>query len=91
MRTLAAQAMTRQPQVLHNIGLTAASRLGPEQLAQHLAPLVQAAQPRLNGGRVLIRPSGTEPLLRVMVEAPDRAVAESVAGELVNAVRGLLG
>ena len=63
----------------------------PEQLAQHLAPLVQAAQPRLNGGRVLIRPSGTEPLLRVMVEAPDRAVAESVAGELVNAVRGLLG
>ena len=37
-------------------------------------------------GRVLVRPSGTEPLVRVMVEATDAAVADGVAGELAAAV-----
>ena len=40
-----------------------------------------------DGGRVLIRPSGTEPLLRVMVEARDAAVAQSSAERLVEAVQ----
>jgi phosphoglucosamine mutase len=39
-------------------------------------------------GRVLVRPSGTEPLVRVMVEAPDEAECEQVLGRLV-AVREL--
>ena len=34
-------------------------------------------------GRVLVRPSGTEPLVRVMVEAPDEAECEEVLGRLV--------
>ena len=38
-------------------------------------------------GRLLIRPSGTEPLLRVMVEADDAALAERCAQRLAEAVR----
>ena len=38
-------------------------------------------------GRLLIRPSGTEPLLRVMVEAADAALAERCAQRLAEAVR----
>ncbi|MCO5326437.1 MAG: phosphoglucosamine mutase [Solirubrobacterales bacterium] len=41
-------------------------------------------------GRVLVRPSGTEPLVRVMVEAPDEAECEEVLGRLVSAARDAL-
>ena len=37
-------------------------------------------------GRVLLRPSGTEPLVRVMVEAPDLATADAVARQVAAAV-----
>ncbi len=42
-------------------------------------------------GRILVRPSGTEPLIRVMVEAPTEAECESVAGRLVASVQAELG
>jgi len=42
-------------------------------------------------GRVLVRPSGTEPLVRVMVEAPDEAECEQVLGRLVAVARRELG
>jgi phosphoglucosamine mutase len=42
-------------------------------------------------GRVLVRTSGTEPLVRVMVEAPDREEAERVCARLVGVVRDELG
>ncbi|MDP9028659.1 MAG: phosphoglucosamine mutase, partial [Actinomycetota bacterium] len=41
-------------------------------------------------GRVLLRPSGTEPLVRVMVEAADQTVAEAIAEELAAVVRDRL-
>ena len=51
-------------------------------------PDVGRLQTELNGsGRVLIRPSGTEPVLRVMVEAADETVARQGAERLVEAVR----
>lgn len=54
---------------------------------QKLAAEQQAVSSELIGrGRVLIRPSGTEPLLRVMVEASDAALAERCAQRLVAAV-----
>ena len=40
-----------------------------------------------NKGRVLIRPSGTEDLLRVMVEASSKALAEDLAKELSDFIR----
>jgi len=42
-------------------------------------------------GRVLVRPSGTEPLVRVMVEAPDEAECEQVLDRLVAAAKRALG
>ena len=40
---------------------------------------------------MLVRPSGTEPLVRVMVEAPDEAECEAVLGRLVEVAREALG
>jgi phosphoglucosamine mutase len=48
---------------------------------------VEDESARLDGrGRVLVRPSGTEPLVRVMVEAPDSAECDEVVERLVQCV-----
>jgi len=77
--------VTLFPQVLLNV------RLKPGQdwrTNTRLAELTQAVQTELgDSGRVLIRPSGTEPLLRIMVEAADSAQAQSCAERLVQAVQ----
>ncbi len=73
------------PQVLLNVRL----RPGQDWTSNaRLAQETRAVEAELgDGGRVLIRPSGTEPLLRVMVEARDAAVAQSSAERLVEAVQ----
>jgi phosphoglucosamine mutase len=82
-----AKVMTRYPQVLISVpgvdkSLAASS---PE-----LARAVRAAEADLGeSGRVLVRPSGTEPVVRVMVEAVDPDHAQQVAGALADAVRNL--
>jgi phosphoglucosamine mutase len=84
---LAAASMTRLPQVLRNVSV--GSR--PDNLDAVMAPLVDAALGRMAGrGRVLIRSSGTEPLVRVMVEADTDAEARMEADGLVGAVEALL-
>lgn len=89
LRELAAVAMTRMPQVLHNVRLAGGR---PEGLVERLAPAIDAVATRLGErGRVLVRPSGTEPLVRVMVEAGDQLLAEQAAAELVAAVERLAG
>lgn len=66
-------------------------RLRPGQTWQDNALLKAAianAEATLAGqGRVLIRPSGTEPLLRVMVEARDANLASSLANQMADAAR----
>ena len=75
--------MTSLPQVLLNV---AVDRRRPD-IADHLAGPIAEAEARLGArGRVLIRPSGTEPLVRVMVEAEDTGLADEVAGTLAAAV-----
>jgi phosphoglucosamine mutase len=80
---LAAEAMTRLPQVLVNVRV---ARRDPD-IATVIAADVAAAEDELGEhGRVLVRPSGTEPLVRVMVEAADEGLARAVADRLVLAV-----
>jgi phosphoglucosamine mutase len=48
---------------------------------------IEAAQLRLGGrGRLLVRPSGTEPLVRIMVEADDEVLLEGVLSEVGDAI-----
>jgi len=83
---LADAAMTRLPQVLHNVRV---ARKGMD-VSAALAGDVAAVEAELGDhGRVLIRGSGTEPLVRVMVEAPTHEQAEAAAGRLVSVVEGL--
>jgi phosphoglucosamine mutase len=78
----AAKMMPKYPQVLVNVPGDA-SQLGPE-----VAAAVARAQSRLgDNGRVLVRPSGTEPTIRLMVQAEDAGLAESVVGQLADEVR----
>jgi phosphoglucosamine mutase len=80
-----AQVMTRYPQVLVNVhGVDKAKAA----ISGKLTSAVAAAQAELGAsGRVLVRPSGTEPAVRVMVEAVDSGQARKVADRLADVVR----
>jgi phosphoglucosamine mutase len=78
----AAAMMRKYPQVLVNVPGDA-SRLGPL-----VDAAVVRAETQLGGnGRVLVRPSGTEPAIRLMVQAADAGLAEQVIGQLAAEVR----
>ena len=86
LAALANEAMTRVPQVLRNVRVADRGALGGVQ------PDIAAVEAELgDSGRVLVRPSGTEPVVRVMVEALDAATAEAAADRLVAAVRRTCG
>ncbi|MFI0940412.1 phosphoglucosamine mutase [Streptomyces sp. NPDC021020] len=84
-----ASAMQRLPQVLVNVPDVDKSRVAT---SPDLAAAVAEAEAELGDtGRVLLRSSGTEPLVRVMVEAADIDHARAVAGRLADAVKSALG
>ncbi|MBT0994358.1 phosphoglucosamine mutase [Cellulomonas sp. DKR-3] len=74
----------RLPQTLVNVPGVDKSRTDDEHL---LAAVAEAEVALGRTGRVLLRPSGTEPLVRVMVEAATQADADRVAGGLADVVR----
>ncbi len=83
-----AKAMTVYPQVMINV-------TGVDHHAVHTDGELRAAVASVEAtlgesGRVLLRPSGTEPLVRVMVEAADQSTAERLANELAGVVRDRL-
>ncbi len=83
-----AATVTKFPQVLINVRDVDLSRLAD---ATGVAAAVAAAEAALGSqGRVLLRPSGTEPVVRVMVEAATQEQAASVAEEIASAVRAEL-
>ena len=79
-----AAVMTRLPQVLVNVPDVDKDRCDDPEL---LGAVAAAESDLGDSGRVLLRPSGTEPLVRVMVEAPTAERAQSVADTLADVVR----
>jgi phosphoglucosamine mutase len=84
-----ASVMRRFPQVMVNVPVRDREDLDG---ATAVADAVAAAEADLgDSGRVLVRPSGTEPLIRVMVEAPTEDDARRHAEAIASAVRAALG
>jgi phosphoglucosamine mutase len=82
-----ARVMTRYPQVLVNVAGVDKERAAR---SPELAAAVAAAQAELGAaGRVLVRPSGTEPAVRVMVEAAEHEHAQRLADGLAATIRSL--
>jgi phosphoglucosamine mutase len=84
-----AACMSRFPQVLENVRVRRKEDL--EGLPKVQARIRDAGEALAGAGRVLVRYSGTEPLLRVMVEGPDEATIRHWASEIAEAVREALG
>ncbi|MBI1188134.1 MAG: phosphoglucosamine mutase, partial [Alphaproteobacteria bacterium] len=73
------------PQLLENVRLkNGAAPLENEKVQE----TIRAAEKRLGAkGRIVVRKSGTEPLVRIMAEGDDEAMVQDVVGEIANAVR----
>lgn len=84
------QGVTRFPQVMINLPLGAALAADVMAEPQVGAAVAAATQTLGANGRVLLRPSGTEPLIRVMVEGQDAALIQQQADLLAQAVRSVL-
>ncbi len=83
------QVMHRYPQVLVNVHVSDKALLVT---SAAISEAIESAEAELGDtGRVLVRASGTEPLVRVMVEAADEAKAQAVVDRLVEVVRSELG
>jgi len=83
-----ASVFQRVPQVLVNVEV--ADRAGVEDNEAIRAAVEQATLTLGKSGRVLVRPSGTEPLVRVMVEATDAGIAHSTAHRLAQVIQAEL-
>lgn len=84
-----ASVMTVYPQVMENVtvGKTAKGMLGSD---KDIARLIQEWEHKLgDNGRILVRPSGTEPLVRVMAEGKDLALITRCVKQIADAVRAL--
>ena len=79
---LAGEAMTRLPQVLLNVAAPAAAARDDDVRAAVAATAAELG----DRGRVLLRPSGTEPVVRVMIEAEDEELARRLAAALAAVV-----
>jgi phosphoglucosamine mutase len=76
--------MTKYPQSLINVPVHAGFRM--EDSARIAQAVKDAEQELADQGRVLLRPSGTEPLLRVMVEGSDKSQVDRLARQLAETV-----
>ena len=89
LHDLASAAMTRLPQVLRNVHVAKRESLDG---AGDVWAEVRSVEAQLGErGRVLLRPSGTEPVVRVMVEAPTEAEADAAADRLCAVLTATLG
>ena len=80
----------RYPQTLVNVPVSDNARKAAVMADPGLADRIREEEARLNGeGRILVRPSGTESLIRVMVEGKDSALAEQCAQNLANFIKNI--
>jgi phosphoglucosamine mutase len=81
--------MRRLPQVLRNVEVADRDAIDD---AAAVNEAIERESAALEGrGRVLVRPSGTEPLVRVMVEAPEEAECEQICARLIALIERELG
>jgi phosphoglucosamine mutase len=87
LAALAEHAMTKLPQVLRSVRVPGHDPAATGRLMDGIAAEIAAVESELGErGRVLVRPSGTEPVVRVMVEAPTEHLAVTAADRLVAAL-----
>lgn len=82
----AAKLMTPLPQVLVNARVTNEGKSAIMQDEDILKAIAQEEQILSEQGRILVRASGTEPLIRVMIEGPDKAVIEEMGKRLAELI-----
>ncbi len=83
------QKMTKYPQLMINVKCKQGTSI---ESVKSVNKAVEETEARLNGkGRVLLRPSGTEPVVRVMVEGKDQALVEELAKNLARVVERAMG
>ena len=79
---------SRYPQVLLNVAVSSRERIEEIMELSWLREAIEKEEKILAGsGRILVRPSGTELLIRVMVEAKEKAIADAAAEELSNLIK----
>lgn len=83
---LAEEAMKKYPQTLINVKVSNKEALDTSEALQAAIQASEAELKESGGGRVLIRASGTEPLVRVMVEAATKDTADAIATQLAHVV-----
>lgn len=90
-RTLSelASEMEEFPQVLINVPVR--DRNGWESVPEIMSAISSVEEELAGRGRVLVRPSGTERLIRIMAEGPDQDELDRLAGSIVDAVKSKLG
>lgn len=77
--------MTSYPQVLENVRMS--SKIAPEDIQGFQEALQEAEKQLGKRGRILVRPSGTEPVIRVMAEGEDEKEISTIALELCDIIR----
>jgi phosphoglucosamine mutase len=77
--------MTAYPQVLENVRMSA--QIPPDQIQGFPRALAKAERKLGDRGRILVRPSGTEPVIRIMVEGEDQKEIGSLALDLCDVIR----
>jgi len=84
-----ASEMEEFPQLLINVKV--AERDGWDKKPEILSAIRDVEEKLLGRGRVVVRPSGTEKLIRVMAEGPDQKELDQLVGRIVDAVKGAMG
>ena len=77
--------MTTYPQVLENVRMS--SKIMPDQIQGFPEALLAAEKKLGTRGRILVRPSGTEPVIRVMTEGENGEEISTIALELCDIIR----